>query len=88
MAQRYNHPNNNRQVANVPRLPEPGELVSLASRGAAHFARRNPIITGAYVFGWVFLLFVGNGAVLTVQQQRQYNQIMVRGQHGCVLYCS
>jgi hypothetical protein len=59
-------------------LPEPNQLVGLAVQTAGRFAKNNPIITGTYLFGWIFLLLVGNGTLLTVQQQREYNKIMVR----------
>jgi hypothetical protein len=66
------------QQQQIVRLPEPDQLVGLAVKGAARFAKHNPVITGTYLLGWIFLLLVGNGTILTVQQQREYNKIMVR----------
>ncbi|KAL7571109.1 hypothetical protein ACA910_014718 [Epithemia clementina (nom. ined.)] len=48
----------------------------LIVRGAAHFARKNKLITGTYLLGWIFLLFVGTGTKLTLTQQRTFTKIM------------
>ena len=58
------------------RLPEPSEIGGLVVRNATAFARRNKVVTGFYLLGWIFLLFVGSGSRLTVQQQVKYNDIM------------
>jgi hypothetical protein len=79
-----NHHRQQQQQQQIVSLPEPDQLVGLVVKGATRFAKHNPIITGTYFFGWVFLLLVGNGTILTVQQQREYNKIMVRGR-PCLL---
>ena len=69
--------NNNRQPnQQLVRLPEPSEMGSLVVRNVTSFARRNKTVTGFYLLGWVFLLFVGSGTRLTVQQQATYNRIV------------
>lgn len=65
-----------RQQQQVVRLPEPSEVGSLVVRNVTSFARRNKAITGFYLLGWVFVLFVGSGTRLTMQQQATYNDIM------------
>jgi arginine exporter protein ArgO len=79
-----NRPQQQQQIVQLS-LPEPNQLVGLAVQGAGRFAKKNPIITGTYLFGWIFLLVVGNGTLLTVQQQREYNKIMVRRKKRRVL---
>ena len=66
----------NHQQQQVVRLPEPNEMGQLVIRGITSFARRNKVITGVYLFGWIFLLFIGSGTQLTISQQRAYNRIM------------
>lgn len=57
-------------------LPEPNQVATTVVRGIGRFAKRNKVLTGGYLFGWLFLLLVGNGARMTVQQVRDYNRIM------------
>lgn len=64
------------QQQQLVRLPEPSQMGQLILRGATNFAKRNKVVTGFYFFGWIFLLFVGSGTQLTIQQQRDYNAIM------------
>ena len=66
----------NHQHQQVVRLPEPDQMGRLVLRGVGQFARRNKVITGAYLLGWIFLLFVGSGTRLTMSQQREYTRIM------------
>mmetsp|Transcript_9895 Transcript_9895/g.13059 ORF Transcript_9895/g.13059 Transcript_9895/m.13059 type:complete len:295 (-) Transcript_9895:77-961(-) len=65
----------NRQQQIV-RLPEPAQMGQLIVQGVTSFARRNKVLTGFYIFGWIFLLFVGAGTQLTLEQRQQYNRIM------------
>lgn len=58
------------------RLPEPNELPAIVVRGATQFARRHKFVSGAYIFGIAFLLFVGNGFQLSLQQKKEYHHIM------------
>jgi len=58
------------------RLPDPADVGQLVVNGARAFARRHKFITGGYVLGLLVLVFVGSGTRLTLQQQRQYHQIM------------
>jgi hypothetical protein len=57
-------------------LPEPADVGTMVLRGAANFARRNKVISGAYIFGILVLLLAGSGTRLTLQQRREYNAIM------------
>lgn len=64
------------QQQQIIRLPEPQELGGLVVRNVTSFARRNKVVTGFYLLGWIFLVFVGSGTRLTMQQQANYNRIM------------
>ena len=65
-----------RQQQQIVRLPDPQEVGSLVVQTATGFARRNKVVTGFYLLGWIFLIFVGSGTRLTMQQQAKYNRIM------------
>ena len=75
MNHRREYPQNMNQQQIV-RLPEPTELGGLVVRNVTTFARRNKAVTGFYLLGWLFLIFVGSGTRLTMQQQATYNRIM------------
>ena len=64
------------QQQQIVRLPEPSEIGGLVVRNVTSFARRNKVMTGFYLLGWIFLLFVGSGTRLTMQQQTTYSHIM------------
>lgn len=65
---------NNRQNQVV--LPSVADVGTLVVRGVKKFAKRNRVITGGYLFGILFLIFVGSGTKLSVDQMRKYNRIM------------
>ena len=69
-------PPRQQQQQQIIRLPEPSEVGSLVVRNVTRFAKRNKTVTGVYLLGWLFLLFVGSGTRLTLQQQTTYNNIM------------
>lgn len=64
------------QQQQVARLPEPGDVGQLIVRSTRQFARRHKYITGGYLLGLLTIIFIGSGAKLTYQQQRDYNRIM------------
>ncbi len=57
----------------LPELPEMGAIVA---RGITTFAKKNKVISSGYVLGILFLFLVGSGTRLTLDQTRQYNNIM------------
>jgi uncharacterized membrane protein len=57
-------------------LPEPHQVGAMVVAGVKSFVRRNPIVSAGFVAGWLVLLLVGSGTALTVQQFKQYDQIM------------
>lgn len=71
---RYNANNNNQQQVAV--LPEVSDVTSMVVRGATNFAKRYKVVTGSYLLGIAVLLFAGAGIPLSIDQQRQYEQIM------------
>lgn len=62
-----------RQVQVLPDVSTVGQLVV---NGAAHFAKRHKVVTGAYLFGLLVLIIGGTGTKLTYDQTKQYNRIM------------
>lgn len=67
-AQNYNQ----QQVA----LPSFGTVSVMVARGIGNFAKRHKVISGSYIFGILFLLLIGSGTKLSVDQTRRYNAIM------------
>ena len=57
-------------------LPSVGDVGTLVVKGVGSFARKHKVISTSYVFGILFLLFVGSGSKLTYDQATQYNRIM------------
>jgi hypothetical protein len=49
---------------------------ALVVKGLTKFAKKNKVISTGYIFGILFLLFVGSGTKLTLEQSKQYNKIM------------
>ena len=68
--------NHHRQQQQIVRLPDPQQVGTLVVRQVTQLARHHKAVTGFYLLGWVFLLFVGSGTRLTLQQQATYNSIM------------
>jgi hypothetical protein len=62
--------NNQQQQISLPSIP------ALVVRGVGEFAKRNKVISGSYVFGILFLLFIGSGSKLSYEQSQRYNAIM------------
>jgi hypothetical protein len=48
----------------------------MIASGAARFARRNPVLTGSYLFGVVVLLFFSSGIPLSAEKIRNYHRIL------------
>jgi hypothetical protein len=65
--------NNNNQVAT---LPSVGTMGAMVVRGIGQFAKRNKVISGSYIFGILFILLIGSGTKLSVDQSRRYDAIM------------
>lgn len=57
-------------------LPSVTDMGTLVLRGVTSFAKKNKIISSSYLFGILFLLFVGSGTKLTLSQQRKYDAIL------------
>jgi ABC-type multidrug transport system fused ATPase/permease subunit len=57
-------------------LPEPHQVGALVVSKVKIFVSRHPVISASFVLGWMVLLLGGSGTAVTVQQHRQYNQIM------------
>jgi len=57
-------------------LPSFSDAGTLIVHGIKTFAKRHKVISGSYVFGILFLLCIGSGTKLTMQQARQYDSIM------------
>lgn len=49
---------------------------TLVVRNVTSFAARHKTLTAYYLLGWIFVLFVGSGTQLTLQQQSTYNNIL------------
>ncbi len=64
------------QGQQVATLPSIGTVGALVVRGIGNFAKRNKVISGSYIFGILFLLLIGSGTKLSVDQARRYNAIM------------
>lgn len=66
----------NNQHQQVATLPSIGSVGMIVARGIGHFAKRNKVISGSYILGILFILLIGSGTKLTVEQSRRYNAIM------------
>jgi hypothetical protein len=62
----------NNQVA----LPSVSDMGSIILRSTVSFAKNHKVISSSYVFGILFLLLIGSGTKLTLDQRQQYNSIM------------
>lgn len=69
-----NHPQHQHQQQVA--LPSFGTVGAMAVKGIGNFAKRNKVISGSYLFGLLFILLIGSGTKLTVDQSRRYNTIM------------
>ena len=67
-----NRPPNHQQIA----LPSISDMGTLVVRGITSFAKKHKVISGSYLVGILFLLLIGSGTKLTLDQARQYNSIM------------
>ena len=67
--------NQNRRQQQVA-LPSVTEAGAIVVRVVTNFAKKNKVISSSYIFGILFLLLIGSGTRLTVDQSRQYNKIM------------
>lgn len=65
--------NQQRQQVALPSFTDAGTLVV---GGIKNFAKRHKVISGSYVFGILFILLIGSGTKLTLDQRREYNDIM------------
>jgi len=66
----------NRQRQQQIVLPSVSDMGSIVARGSVSFAKKNKVISGSYIFGILFLVLIGSGTKLTMDQSRQYNHIM------------
>jgi len=57
-------------------LPSVSDMGALVVRSVTSFAKKNKVISSSYLFGILFLLFVGSGTKLSTSQKRQYNSIL------------
>jgi hypothetical protein len=48
----------------------------IVAQGIGNFAKRNKVISGSYIVGILFILLIGSGTKLSVDQSRRYNAIM------------
>lgn len=64
------------QQRNEVALPSFADAGTLVARQLKNFAKRHKVISGSYVFGILFLLLVGSGTKLTMNQMREYDHIM------------
>ena len=49
---------------------------TLVARGVGNFAKKHKIISGSYILGVLFILLIGSGTKLSVDQSRRYGAIM------------
>ena len=66
----------NNQQQQVSTLPSVSTVGTFVARGIGSFAKNHKVISGSYIFGILFLLLVGSGTKLSVDQSRRYNAIM------------
>jgi hypothetical protein len=57
-------------------LPSVADMGAIVVRGVTTFAKRHKVISGSYLFGLIFLLLLGSGTKLSIDQRRHYNHIM------------
>jgi len=69
-----NNPRHREQQLAVQQIPD--VTASMVVRGVSSFAKRHKVFAGSYLLGVVVLLFFGSGIPLTLQQRRQYENIM------------
>jgi len=65
--------NQQQQQVALPSFADAGILVV---GGLKRFASKNKVVSGSYVFGILFLLFIGSGTKLSMDQRSKYNNIM------------
>mmetsp|Transcript_21101 Transcript_21101/g.25938 ORF Transcript_21101/g.25938 Transcript_21101/m.25938 type:complete len:289 (-) Transcript_21101:253-1119(-) len=61
------------QVATLPSFSSVGGIVV---RGMGNFAKKHKVISGSYILGILFILLVGSGTKLSVDQAKRYDSIM------------
>ncbi len=66
----------NRQNQQQIALPSVSDMGAIVARGAVNFAKRHKVISGSYIVGIFFLLLIGSGTKLSMDQTREYNRIM------------
>ncbi len=66
----------NRQNQQQIALPSVSDMGTIVTRGAVNFAKRHKVISGSYILGIFFLLLIGSGTKLSMDQTREYNRIM------------
>jgi len=57
-------------------LPSFADAGTLVVGGLRRFAAKHKVISGSYAFGILFLLLIGSGTKLSIDQRREYNSIM------------
>lgn len=62
----------NGQVA----LPSVWDMGAIIMRGVKAYAKQHKIISGSYIVGVIFLVLIGSGTKLTLDQRQNYNKIM------------
>ena len=65
--------NQRQQVATLPSISTMGGIVV---HQVTHFAKRHKVISGSYIFGILFILLIGSGTKLSLDQTKRYNHIM------------
>lgn len=63
---------NQQQIA-LPSIPEMGTIIL---QKGTQFAKNHKVISSSYILGILFILLIGSGTQLSLQQSRQYNRIM------------
>ena len=66
----------NRQHQNQIALPSISDMGVLVVRGITSFAKRHKVLSGSYILGLIFLVLIGSGTKLTLDQRQHYNSIM------------
>jgi len=60
----------------IARLPEPSDIGRMIIQGLPRLAKRHKVISGSYIIGILFILLVGSGTKMNVDQRREYNSIV------------